>query len=63
MTLNCVDCGVPVGTTKDRSVPTRCQPCRLPDQGPTVGEALSDAQRFREEIEMDALLLAMRDQS
>lgn len=26
------------------------------DPGPTVGEVISDAQRFREEIEMDAAL-------
>ena len=28
VTLKCVDCGVPVGTTKDRMVPTRCKPCQ-----------------------------------
>lgn len=29
MILNCVDCGVPVGTIKDKTVPTRCPPCQI----------------------------------
>lgn len=59
MTLTCVDCNVTVGTIYDKTVPSRCDPCRTKlvkrDQGPTVGESLSDAQRFREEIELDAV--------
>ncbi len=31
----------------------RCHPPET-DRGPTVGEVLGDAQRFREEMEMDA---------
>lgn len=27
--LNCVDCGVPVGTITNKSIPTRCNPCRI----------------------------------
>ncbi len=29
MTLKCVDCGVPVGTILDKTVPSRCDPCKL----------------------------------
>jgi len=25
--LKCADCGVPVGTTKDKNVPVRCRVC------------------------------------
>ena len=27
-TLKCIDCGVPVGTTKERMVPVRCTACK-----------------------------------
>ena len=61
MTFNCLDCDEPVGTIQDINVPTRCPPCLIKqkkpvDRGPTVGEVLSDAQRFREEIEWDAAI-------
>ena len=27
-TLKCIDCGVPVGTTKERMIPVRCGACK-----------------------------------
>lgn len=56
MTLECVECGEPVGEINDKNVPTRCKPCQdNRDHGPTVGEVLDGAQQFQE-IEGDALL-------
>lgn len=33
MTFNCIDCGVSVGTVKDRNVPVRCDPCIAKKKG------------------------------